>query len=63
MASGPKAAFGAAMPVLRGISENVYNLGEKAGPGSAMKLVNQLLAGIHIVAMGEALTFGMSLRH
>ena len=60
MASGPKAAFDAAMPVLHSISENVYNLGEEAGPGSAMKSVNQLLAGIHIAAMGEALTFGIS---
>ncbi len=60
MASGPKAAFDAAMPVLQSISENVYNLGEEAGPGSAMKSVNQLLAGIHLAAMGEALTFGIS---
>ena len=50
--------FDAAMPVLNSISENV-NLGEEAG-GSAMKSVNQLLAGIHIAAMGEALTFGIS---
>ena len=60
MASGPKAAFDAAMPVLHSIAENVYNLGEEAGHGSAMKSVNQLLAGIHIAAMGEALTFGLS---
>ncbi len=60
LASGRKEAFDAAMPVLQSISENIYNLGEKAGPGSAMKSVNQLLAGIHIAAMGEALTFGIS---
>ena len=60
MASGPKAAFDAARPLLDSISENVYNLGAEAGPGSAMKSVNQLLAGIHIAAMGEALTFGIS---
>ena len=60
MASGPKAAFDAAMPVLNSIAENVYNLGEEVGPGSAMKSVNQLLAGVHIAAMGEALTFGIS---
>ena len=60
MASGPKAAFDAAMPVLHSISENVYKLGEEAGPGSSMKSVNQLLAGIHLAAMGEALTFGIS---
>ncbi len=60
MASGPKVAFDAAMPVLHCISENVFKLGEEAGPGSAMKSVNQLLAGIHIAAMGEALAFGIS---
>ena len=60
MASGSKAAFDAAMPLLGSISDNVYNLGEEAGQGSAMKSVNQLLAGIHIAAMGEALTFGLS---
>ena len=60
MASGSKAAFDAAMPLLNSISGNVYNLGEEAGHGSAMKSVNQLLAGIHIAAMGEALTFGLS---
>ena len=60
MASGSKAAFDAAMPLLGSISDNVYNLGEEAGHGSAMKSVNQLLAGIHIAAMGEALTFGLS---
>ena len=60
MASGSKAAFDAAMPLLNSISDNVYNLGEEVGHGSAMKSVNQLLAGIHIAAMGEALTFGLS---
>ena len=30
------------------------------GAGSAMKAVNQLLAGVHIAAMAEALTFGMT---
>jgi L-threonate 2-dehydrogenase len=33
----------------------VHRLGDAAGPGSAMKAVNQLLAGLHIMAMGEAL--------
>ncbi|NIP68773.1 MAG: NAD-binding protein, partial [Planctomycetales bacterium] len=34
--------------------------GDEAGAGSAMKAVNQLLAGVHIAAMAEALTFGMT---
>jgi putative dehydrogenase len=60
MASGTPEAFAAAQPVLDAISEKVFELGEAAGSGSAMKSVNQLLAGVHIAAMAEAMTFGMS---
>ena len=38
----------------------VFELGDEPGAGSAMKAVNQLLAGVHIAAMAEALTFGMT---
>ena len=60
MASGADAAFKAARPVLDAISETVFELGDHAGPGSAMKAVNQLLAGVHIASMAEAMTFGMT---
>ncbi|WP_022703163.1 L-threonate dehydrogenase [Pseudorhodobacter ferrugineus] len=60
MASGTPAAFAAAAPVLRATSETVFELGNSAGAGSAMKAVNQLLAGVHIAAMAEAMTFGMT---
>ncbi|MDU8913217.1 L-threonate dehydrogenase [Aestuariicoccus sp. MJ-SS9] len=60
MASGTAAAFAAARPVLDACAQTVFELGDAAGPGSAMKSVNQLLAGVHIAAMGEALTFGMT---
>ena len=60
MASGSADAFAAAQPALDAITQTVYRLGDVAGPGSAMKAVNQLLAGVHIAAMGEALTFGIS---
>lgn len=60
MASGAPAARTAARPVLDAIAETVFDLGDVAGPGSAMKAVNQLLAGVHIAAMAEALTFGMT---
>ncbi len=59
MASGTAQAFTAARPALDAMAENVFELGETAGPGSAMKAVNQLLAGVHIASMAEALTFGM----
>lgn len=60
MASGSPRAFVAARPVLDSSAEIVFELGEEPGVGSAMKAVNQLLAGVHIAAMAEALTFGMT---
>nr|WP_319385051.1 L-threonate dehydrogenase [uncultured Roseibium sp.] len=60
MASGSADAFTAAGPVLDAAAETVFELGDAAGAGSAMKAVNQLLAGVHIATMAEALTFGMT---
>jgi len=60
MAAGTADAFAAAQPVLDATAETVFELGDTAGPGSAMKAVNQLLAGVHIATMAEALTFGMT---
>lgn len=60
MAAGSPAAFEAAGPVLNATAETVFTLGDAAGAGSAMKAVNQLLAGVHIATMAEALTFGMT---
>lgn len=61
MASGTPAAFDAAAPALDGMAEKVFRLGDEAGAGSAMKIVNQLLAGVHIAAAAEAMTFGMKM--
>jgi 3-hydroxyisobutyrate dehydrogenase-like beta-hydroxyacid dehydrogenase len=60
MASGPQKSFAAAHPLLDSIAETVFELGDEVGAGSAMKAVNQLLAGVHIATMAEALTFGMT---
>lgn len=60
MASGPPDAFAAARPALAAMSERVFELGDAAGAGSAMKAINQMLAGTHIAAMAEAVTFGMT---
>lgn len=60
MASGNKDAFAASRPVLEAIAQTVFEIGDEAGAGSAMKAVNQLLAGVHIATMAEALTFGMT---
>lgn len=60
MASGTSEAFKAARFALDATATTVFELGDSAGAGSAMKAVNQLLAGVHIAAMAEALTFGMT---
>ena len=60
MASGSDKAFAAARPSLDAMAETVFELGTEVGAGSAMKSVNQLLAGVHIATMAEALTFGMT---
>ncbi len=60
MASGRKAAFEAAKPALDAISAKVFEMGERAGAGSAMKATNQMLAGIHIASMAEAITFALA---
>jgi len=59
MASGPEAAFAKAQPVLDAIAGKVWRLGDAAGAGSTVKMVNQLLAGVHIAAAAEAMALGI----
>lgn len=59
MSAGAPAVYNAAAPVLDAIATKVYRLGEKPGLGSQVKMINQLLAGVHIAATAEALVFGM----
>lgn len=59
MASGRPEAFDAAGNVLDAIAGKVYRLGDKAGVGSTVKMVNQHLAGVHIAAACEAMALGM----
>ncbi len=61
LASGKPAARTAAKPVLDAVAANVYDLGEEAGFGAAFKMINQLLAGVHIVAASEAMAFAARL--
>ena len=58
MASGCKKAFKAANPALDAIAGKVYRLGDDVGIGSTVKMINQLLAGVHIAAAGEAMALG-----
>ncbi|MGW7619264.1 L-threonate dehydrogenase [Streptomyces antimycoticus] len=59
MTSGSAPAYAVADPVLEAMSATVYRLGEQAGLGSKVKIVNQLLAGVHIAAAAEAMALGL----
>lgn len=61
MASGSPAALAAADPVLEAMAAKSYVLGEEPGIGSSFKIVNQLLAGVHIAAACEAIVFARML--
>ena len=57
LASGRPEAFSKARPALDAMAAKVYELGDAAGTGAAFKMINQLLAGVHIAAACEAMTF------
>ncbi|NML30189.1 L-threonate dehydrogenase [Paraburkholderia antibiotica] len=59
MTSGPAAAYAACEDVLAAIAGKVYRLGAAHGVGSKVKIINQLLAGVHIAAATEALALGL----
>ena len=61
MASGTPLAMADAMSIFDAISEHVFELGDEPGLGSQMKLINQLLAGVHIAATAEAMNLAASL--
>ena len=60
MASGPRAAFERARPALEAFGARNYHLGEENGAGAQMKVINQLLCGVHLAAAGEALAMAKS---
>lgn len=66
MASGEPAAFDKAAGVLDALAQKVYRLGDRAGIGASVKMINQLLAGVHIAAACEAISLaskiGLDLR-
>ena len=61
MASGAPEAFAAAGEVLDAMAQKIYRLGDEAGTGASVKMINQLLAGVHIAAASEAITLASKL--
>uniref|UniRef100_A0A7S4RHS5 3-hydroxyisobutyrate dehydrogenase n=1 Tax=Alexandrium monilatum TaxID=311494 RepID=A0A7S4RHS5_9DINO len=60
MVAAPPAALERCRPVLEAMGK-VFVLGERPGLGSSMKLVNQVLAGVHLAVAAEAMTFAARL--
>jgi putative dehydrogenase len=59
MTAGTPAAYAKAGGVLDAMAAKVYRLGDSAGAGSKVKVINQLLAGVHIAAAAEAMALGL----
>ena len=52
-------AYAVCETVLQAMAAKVYKLGDRAGAGSKVKIINQLLAGVHIAAAAEAMALGL----
>jgi 3-hydroxyisobutyrate dehydrogenase/putative dehydrogenase len=61
MVSGPAGAIARARPLLDALARAAPVVGHLPGDGQRMKLVNQLLCGVHIAAAAEALAFAETL--
>ena len=59
MTSGPAGVYAKIEDVLVGMAGKVYRLGDAHGQGSKVKIINQLLAGVHIAASAEAMALGL----
>lgn len=55
MAAGSDAAFEKLQPVLKATAGKVYKIGSEIGLGATVKIIHQLLAGVHIAVAAEAM--------
>lgn len=55
MAAGPREVFDKLRPLLDAIAGKVYEIGSEIGLGATVKIIHQLLAGVHIAAGAEAM--------
>jgi putative dehydrogenase len=59
MAAGCPEAFARCENLFNAIAAKLYRLGDQPGQGSRVKMINQLLAGVHIAAAAEAMALGI----
>jgi 3-hydroxyisobutyrate dehydrogenase-like beta-hydroxyacid dehydrogenase len=55
MVGGPKEAFEACLPIFEKLGVKIIHVGEENGKGTTLKLINNLIMGVAIEAVAEAL--------
>jgi 3-hydroxyisobutyrate dehydrogenase len=58
MVGGPDEVLERCRSVLSVLGSNIYHVGQKAGDGQAVKMINQLMVCVHNAVAAEALTLG-----
>lgn len=57
MVGAEAAAFQRIQPVLRAMGDKIFHVGTEPGQGATVKVVNQLLCGVHIAVAAEGMAF------
>ncbi|MFT4013515.1 MAG: NAD(P)-dependent oxidoreductase [Paracoccus sp. (in: a-proteobacteria)] len=57
MVGADAATFNRVRPLLRAMGDKIFHVGTEAGQGATVKVVNQLLCGVHIAVAAEGLAF------
>lgn len=57
MAATDLATFDRVNPVLRAMGDKIFHVGDQPGQGATVKVVNQLLCGVHIAVAAEGMAF------
>ncbi len=58
MTAGKDTVFAECLPILQSFGSKIVKVGNEIGQGQSVKAVNQLLVGVHMVAMAEAMVLG-----
>jgi 3-hydroxyisobutyrate dehydrogenase-like beta-hydroxyacid dehydrogenase len=59
MAAGPKAVYDACLPIFEAMGVKIIHVGEANGLGTTLKLINNLILGVAIEAVAEALVLAV----
>lgn len=57
MVAAEPAVFDRVRPVLRALGDKIFHVGTEPGQGATVKVVNQLLCGVHIAVAAEGMAF------